>query len=271
MEQGLSDLTGRIGLVTGAGEGIGRAIALTLAKAGARIAVTDVDVQKAERVAREVEAAGGHAMTAELDVTDRSSIEAALSAVVGAWQRIDLWCSNAGVSSMNRFVDLTEADWDHNLDVNAKGVFLCGQAAARQMLTQERRADDGLRGKIINMASVAGKTGKVAFLSHYIASKYAVVGLTQAMATELGPEGIVVNAVCPGYVRTAMQEREIAWEASLRGIGPDAVKQLYLDDTPLGRLETPEDVAGVVGFLASRPADFLTGIAITVAGGAWMQ
>ena len=264
-------MDGRIAVVTGAGEGIGRAIALVLARAGARIAVTDVDLRKAEAVVSAIEAIGGQAIAAELDVTRLSSIEAALDAIVGAWQRIDLWCSNAGVSSMKRFVDLTEADWDHNLDVNAKGVFLCGQVVTRQMLAQERRSDDGLRGKIINTASVAGKTGKVAFLSHYIASKYAVVGLTQAMATELAPDGITVNAVCPGYVRTAMQERELAWEAQLRGITVEEVKKLYLADTPLGRLETPEDVAGVVGFLASRSADFMTGVAITVAGGAWMQ
>ncbi len=262
-------LSGRTAVVTGAGEGIGRCIALKFASLGVHVAVTDRDAAKAQKTAQAILAAGGAAMAAELDVTKRASIDAALRSVVTARGRIDIWCNNAGVSSMNRFIDLTEAEWDLNLNVNAKGTFLCGQAAALQMLRQEK-GPDGLRGKIVNIASVAGKTGKVPFLAHYIASKYAVVGLTQAMATELAPS-ITVNAVCPGYVRTAMQEREIKWEASLRGVSEEAVKQFYLGDTPMGRLEEPDDVAAVVAFLASGAADFMTGVAITVSGGAWMQ
>jgi NAD(P)-dependent dehydrogenase (short-subunit alcohol dehydrogenase family) len=237
---------------------------------GAHVIVTDLDCSNAQQTAAMIQAGGGTATAMELDVTNSGMIATAMKAITDGWKRIDIWCNNAGVSSMKRFVDLTEADWDFNVDVNAKGTFLCGQAAARQMLSQERRAD-GLRGKIINTASVAGKTGKAPFLAHYIASKFAVVGLTQAMASELSPEGITVNAVCPGYVRTSMQEREIGWEASLRGISRDAVRELYLNDTPLRRLETAEDVAGVVGFLASSAADFMTGVAVTVSGGAWME
>lgn len=263
-------LAGRFAAVTGAGDGIGRAIALRLAGLGAAVAVTDRDEGKAEDTAALIAKAGGTAIAAELDVTRGEMIGKAVQQIVGQWGRIDLWCSNAGVSSMKRFIEVSEADWDFNVDVNAKGAFFCGQAAARQMLAQDRR-QDGLRGKIINIASVAGKTGKAPFLSHYIASKFAVVGMTQAMASELSPQGITVNAVCPGYVRTAMQQREIEWEAALRGIEPEAVKRLYLNDTPLGRLETPDDVAGVVGFLASAQADFMTGIALTVSGGAWME
>lgn len=262
--------TRRVAVITGAGEGIGRAIALRLASAGGCVVVTDRDRAKAEKTAAAITAAEGTAMALELDVTRRDSIETATVEVLDKWGTIDIWCNNAGVSSMNRFVDLTEAEWDFNFNVNAKGTFLCSQVAARQMLSQDKR-ENGLRGKIINTASVAGKTGKAPFLAHYIASKFAVVGLTQAMASELSPSGITVNAVCPGYVRTSMQEREIAWEASLRGISPEAVKQLYLNDTPLGRLETPDDVAGVVTFLSSQQADFMTGISVTVSGGAWME
>lgn len=257
----------RHAVVTGAGDGIGRAIALRLAKLGAHVAVTDRDLAKAKETAQLI---GGSAITVELDVTKAPSIASAVQKIVDQWGRIDLWCNNAGVSSMKRFIDISEADWDFNVDVNAKGAFFCGQAAARQMLSQGRR-QDGLRGKIINVASVAGKSGKAPFLSHYIASKFAVVGMTQAMASELSPDGITVNAVCPGYVRTSMQAREIEWEAALRGLSPETVKDLYIKDTPLGRLETPEDVAGVVGFLASPQADFMTGIALTVSGGAWME
>ncbi|MFO3797569.1 MAG: SDR family NAD(P)-dependent oxidoreductase, partial [Anaerolineales bacterium] len=173
-------------------------------------------------------------------------------------------------STMQRFINLSEQDWDFNMNVNAKGTFLCSQQAARQMM-QQPPDEHGLRGKIINIASMAGKRGNAPFLAHYVASKFAVVGLTQAMAGELASYGILVNAVCPGYVQTSMQEREVVWEASLRGISPDEVRQLYLADTPLRRLEQPEDVANVVFFLASPDSNFITGEAINVNGGAWMD
>ncbi|HIC89203.1 MAG TPA: 3-oxoacyl-ACP reductase FabG [Anaerolineae bacterium] len=264
-------LDGKIAAVTGAGTGIGRAIALALAAEGANVAVTDLNEDWARRVAAEVESDGGRAMPLRLDVTDVASIEAALQAVLARWERIDVWCNNAGVSTMNRFVDLTEKDWDFNMNVNAKGVFLCSQVVARQMMVQGPDPRSGLRGKIINTASMAGKRGAAPFLAHYVASKFAVVGLTQATALELAPYGITVNAVCPGYVRTSMQKRELKWEAELRGTTVEEVKRLYIADTPLGRIETPEDVAGVVVFLATPAADFITGEAINVNGGAWMD
>lgn len=264
-------LHGKIAVVTGAGTGIGRAIALALANDGARVVATDLDAAAAERVAGELQSRGTDATALRLDVTQRGEIDAAVQALADRWGRIDIWCNNAGVSTMNRFVDLTERDWDFNMDVNAKGVFLCSQAVARQMMAQEPDAASGLRGKIVNTASMAGKRGGAPFLAHYVASKFAVVGLTQATAAELAPHRITVNAVCPGYVRTGMQEREVAWEAGLRGVDAAEVERLYVADTPLGRLETPEDVAGVVAFLASPAADFITGEAINVNGGSWMD
>lgn len=264
-------LQGKIAGVTGAGAGIGRAIALALAAEGARVAVTDINQDWARQVATEIESRGGIAMALRLDVTHRQEIDAALKSILDRWGRIDIWCNNAGVSTMNRFVDLTENDWDFNMNVNAKGVFLCSQVIARQMMRQDPDPASGLRGKIINTASMAGKRGNAPFLAHYVASKFAVVGLTQAMAGELAIYRILVNAVCPGYVQTSMQERELGWEAALRGVSVEDVKRLYIADTPLGRLETPEDVAKVVVFLASPDADFITGEAINVNGGAWMD
>lgn len=247
-------------LVTGAGAGIGAAIARELAARGHRVAVTDIDEAAAAAVARELDT-----FSSRLDVTNAASIRAAAEAAEEALGPIDVWVSNAGVSTMAPFVDTTEEDWDRNLTVNAKGVFLCGREAARRLLAR------GYPGAIINIASMAGKRGAVPFLSAYVASKFAVVGLTQAMAYELAPYGIRVNCVCPGYVATAMQEREVAWEAKLRGITPEEVRQLYVKDTPLGRIETPEDVARAVAFLAGPDASFITGEALAVNGGAHMD
>jgi NAD(P)-dependent dehydrogenase (short-subunit alcohol dehydrogenase family) len=261
----------KVAVVTGGGTGIGRAISLALASEGARVVVTDINPEWAQKVAGEIAGQAGSASSLALDVTDKTGVEAAVRTIAGQEGRIDIWCNNAGVSSMKSLLDLTEADWDFNMNINAKGPFLCTQAIARQMMQQNPDPVSGLRGKIINTASMAGKRGNAPFLAHYVASKFAVVGLTQATAGELAPHGITVNAVCPGYVRTNMQEREAVWEAELRGVTADEVRQLYVNDTPLRRLETPEDVAGVVLFLASPESNFLTGEAINVNGGSFMD
>ncbi len=248
-------------VVTGAGTGIGAAVARALAARGHAVAVTDAD----HDAARDVAGALDGAVALRLDVTDRGSIEDACAAAVDALGPLEVWVSNAGVSTMAPFVEVTEAEYDHNMDVNAKGVFLCGQVAARRLIAE------GRGGAIVNTASMAGKRGFCPYLSHYVASKFAVVGLTQAMAGELAPYGIRVNCVCPGYVATGMQQRELAWEAALRGTTVDAVRELWIADTPLGRLETPDDVAATVAFLASDDARFITGEALAVNGGAFMD
>lgn len=258
-------LQGKVIGITGGGLGIGRACALAYAAEGAIVGVTDVDAAVAEAVAAEITASGGRAGSWALDVTDRATIPGVVEAIVAALGPIDVWHNNAGVSTMRPFVDLTEADWDFNMDVNAKGVFNCSQAVARQLIEQ------GRGGKIVNTASMAGRTGKAPFLAHYVASKFAVVGLTQAMAAELAPHGITVNSVCPGFVVTSMQEREAEWEGGLRGLTADEVRRSYVEATPLGRLETADDVAAIAVFLASRDSDFMTGVAVDVNGGAWME
>jgi NAD(P)-dependent dehydrogenase (short-subunit alcohol dehydrogenase family) len=161
-------------------------------------------------------------------------------------------------------VDLTEAEWDSNMDVNAKGVFLTNQAAVRRWLAA------GHKGVIVNTASLAGKLG-APLLAHYSASKFAVVGFTQALAREMGPHGIRVNCVCPGFVKTSMQEREVIWEGKLRGMDPGAVLKEYVSLTPLGRLQEAGDVADIVLFLASDLSRFLTGEAINASGGVTMD
>ena len=150
------------------------------------------------------------------------------------------------------------------MDVNAKGIFLSNQAALRRWLAS------GSPGVIVNTASLAGKIG-APLLAHYSASKFAVVGFTQALAREVAKQGIRVNCVCPGFVRTSMQEREIAWEGKLRGMTPEAVRAEYVSLTPLARIQEPEDVADIVLFLASDLARFLTGEAVNASGGVLMD
>lgn len=252
------DLRGKRALVTGGATGIGRAIARTLARHGVRIAVADLDEAGARACAQ---ALGPEHQGLAMDVRLRASVEDGFARVIAAWGGLDILCANAGVSTMKRAVDLTDQDWDLNLDVNARGVFLTNQIAARHFLERGR-------GVIVNTASLAGKVG-APLLAHYSASKFAVLGWTQALARELAPAGIRVNAVCPGFVRTGMQAREIAWEAGLRGVPPDQVLRDYVAQTPLGRLEEPEDVAEVVTFLASDAARFMTGQGVNVTGGVY--
>lgn len=264
-------LKGKIAAVTGGGSGIGRAIAISLASAGAKVAILDINQKWGDKVSEEIVTAGGEAISIKLDVINGIEIKKAVKKIVDTWSKLDVWVNNAGLSTMKYFLDLTEIDWDYILNVNAKGTFLCTQIAAKQMVKQNSSDENGIRGKIINIASMAGKRGNAPFLAHYVASKFAVVGLTQAAAGELAKFGITVNAVCPGYVKTSMQQREVSWESKLRRISEKEVIELYLRDTPLNRLAAPEDIAGTVLFLASPSADFITGACIHVNGGAWME
>jgi meso-butanediol dehydrogenase / (S,S)-butanediol dehydrogenase / diacetyl reductase len=253
-------LTERVALVTGAGSGLGEGIARVLADQGFRVAVTDIDEQAARRVAESIVSPAFR-----LDVTDAASVAAAADAAEAELGPIDTWISNAGVSTMSPFLETSDEDWDFNLTVNAKGVFLCGREAARRMVARESP------GVIVNTASLASKRGAVPYLSAYVASKCAVLGLTQAMAVELAPHGIRVNCICPSYVPTSMQDRELAWEAKLADTTPDEVRAMYLADTPLGYLPGIGEFADAVAFLVSDQARFITGEALAVNGGAYMD
>lgn len=253
-----SDLKGKRAIVTGGAVGIGRAIAEALSAHGVRVAIADLDGGRAAETAA---ALGGDHIGVGVDVRKRASVEACFAEVEERLGGYEILCANAGVSTMGRAVDLTDEEWDFNFDVNARGVFLTNQIAARYFLARKQ-------GVIVNTASLAAKVG-APLLAHYSASKFAVLGWTQALARELAADGIRVNAVCPGFVRTGMQEREVEWEAKLRGITPAEVTADYIRQTPLGRLETPEDIAGLVCFLASDAARFMTGQGINVTGGVY--
>ena len=251
------ELAGAKAVVTGGANGIGRAIAAALSRQSAMVTIADVDLARAEQAAKEI---GGIAV--EIDVRKRASVEAALAAAEARMGGFDLLVANAGVSTMQHALEITDEEWDHNFDVNVRGIFLANQIAARGFKARGR-------GVIVNTASLAAKVG-APLLAHYSASKFAVLGWTQALARELAPSGIRVNAVCPGFVKTSMQEREIAWEAGLRGISPERVVAEYIAQTPLGRLETAADVADVVVFLCSDSARFMTGQGVNVTGGVYM-
>ena len=253
----------KVAFVTGAGSGIGRAICLRLASEGAETVATDINIDWAKSTVAEIERAGRSARALKLDVTNAREVDEVIEKAWQSLNRIDLLINNAGVSTMNRLVDLTEEEWDYNMDVNAKGAFLVTRAAVRRML---KAGYGNEKPKIVNIASMAGKVPGV-FLVHYTASKFAVVGFTKAVALELAPYKINVNCVCPGYVETSMQERELVWEAKLSGTTPENVREGYLRQVPLGRLAKPEDVATIVAFLCSRDADYMTGQAINVTGG----
>ena len=187
------DLKGRLALVTGGARGIGAAIGRALARSGVRVVVTDVDLAAAEALAGEI---GGGAAAFQIDVRDRASSERAIANGIAHLGGLDILCANAGVSTMRRAVEITDEDWDFNFDVNARGVFLANQIACRYFLAEKRK------GVIVNTASLAAKVG-APLLAHYSASKFAVFGWTQALAREMAPHGIRVNAVCPGFVRTS--------------------------------------------------------------------
>ncbi len=249
-------LENRVALVTGAGSGIGRAIAEALAGDGAIVVATDIDAALAKSTSDGIH--GSHSMA--LDVTSLESATSVVQQIEAEVGPIDILANNAGVSTMAPIWELSVREWDFNFDVNAKGVFIVTQAVLPGMMRRKR-------GSIVNTASMAGKKG-VPLLSHYAASKWACIGFTKSAAVELGPYNIRVNCVCPGYVATSMQERELVWESRARGMTVEEVTEEYIARTPLGRMQTAEDVGRVVAYLASDDAEFLTGAAIDITGGA---
>ena len=261
MNQSSGLLAGRRALVTGAATGIGRAIAEAFAREGALVAVSDISLDGARDVAERL---GDGARAYRLDVTDAAETASVFRSAADWMGGLDLLAANAGISTMNPVAELTEEEWDSNMAVNAKGVFLSNREAVRHFLAA------GEKGVIVNTASLAGKIG-APYLAHYAASKFAVIGFTQSLAREVGGHGIRVNAVCPGYVRTSMQDREVMWEGKLRNMTPEAVREEYVAATPLARLEEPEDVAAIAVFLASDLSGFLTGEAINASGGVLMD
>ena len=253
-------LSGKIALITGANKGIGKAIALAFAREGADIAAAARDIPTLEEVAGQIRSLGRRVLVVKCDVSKSSEVQEMVKKTVETFGRIDILVNNAGVVTRAFVVNMTEDEWDYNLDVNTKGTFLCSKFIAQQMIKQ------GKGGKIVNIASRAGRVG-VAGLAHYSASKFAVVGFTQALAVELAFYKVNVNAICPGKIATEMMAREIVWEAKERGVSIAEIEKEQYGPVPWGRPGTPEDIAAAAVFLASPESDYITGTTINVTGG----
>ena len=256
-------LAGKSAIVTGAGRGIGRATALMFAREGADVLAPDLDLATSEAVAVEIRALGRTGVAMQMDVTRMADIQRMVETALRAFGKIDILVNNAGVTLVRYPLELTEADWDRTLDLNLKAVFFCSQAVAREMVKRGT-------GVILNASSVSGRVGRPMMVD-YCASKFGVVGVTQGLAMALAKHGIRVNAVAPGIVDTDMWvsiDRE--WSA-LEGKPTGTIKQSRVANIPLGRIETPEDVAKVYTFLASDDAAYVTGQTYNVCGGLQMN
>ena len=253
-------IQGKVVLVTGAGQGIGRAIALRLAKDGAHIAIVDIDEANTKKVADEVKKLGRKATSFKADVTNREEVYGAIEHAEKALGGFDVMINNAGIAQVQPIADVTPEEVDKILKVNVQGVLWGIQAAAKKF--QQRKH----KGKIINASSIAGHDG-FAMLGVYSATKFAVRGLTQAAAQEYASDGITVNAYCPGIVGTDMWVEIDQRFADLTGAAVGETYKKYVEGIALGRAQTPEDVAAFVSFLAGPDSDYMTGQAPLIDGG----
>jgi 3-oxoacyl-(acyl-carrier-protein) reductase len=244
-------LSGRTALVTGCGRGIGKAIALTLARAGADIVVNDIDQETAENLAAEITGLDRKTLICCGSVGSRTDVEAMFTKIKDEFKHLDILVNNAGITRDNMLTKMTDQEWDQVMDVNLKGVFYCTRAAAGMMKEQAY-------GKIVNLTSVTALTGNVGQVN-YAASKAGVIGMTKTLARELARYQVTINAVAPGFIDTPMT-------AAI----PEEIKQMIVRGIPLGRAGSPEDVANLVKFLASDEATYITGQVISCNGGLYI-
>ena len=244
-------LSGRVALITGAAQGIGKAIALLFAQNGADIIVADIHLEKAQETAKEIQAIGQRAMAIKVDVANLNDVEQMVQSILERFGQIDILINNAGIARDKLILRMTEEDWDAVLNVNLKGTFICTKVAIKPMA--KRRY-----GKIVNIASVVGLMGNVG-QANYAASKAGVIGFTKTIAREFAQRGINVNAIAPGYIETPMTDAI-----------PEKVKEEMKRRIPMERLGRPEDVAEGALFLVSEASSYITGQVLNVNGGIYM-
>jgi 3-oxoacyl-[acyl-carrier protein] reductase len=245
------DLEGKVALVTGSAQGIGRAIALNLAQGGARIVLTDMREPKLDEVVKEIEAQGGKAIRFVVDVTDREAVRKAVDQTLETWEKIDILVNNAGITRDNLVMRMKVEDWQAVLKTNLDGAFYCIQAVLPGMVRQRY-------GRIVSIASVVAQAGNVG-QANYISSKAGIIGLTKAVAAEVARRNITVNAVAPGFIATSMTENL-----------PPEIKEKMLSLIPVGRMGTDTEIAVGVRFLVSEEARYITGHVLNINGGMFM-
>ena len=245
------ELIGKVALVTGGAQGIGKAVALLLARKGADIVVSDVNLEKAEETSKEIQSLGRKAMAIKADVSRVDDVEGMVHAILEKFGKIDILINNAGIARDKLILRMTEEDWDAVLAVNLKGTFNCTKAVIKHMSKQRS-------GKVVNIASVVGEMGN-AGQANYSASKAGVIGFTKTVAREFAQRGINVNAIAPGYIQTPMTD-----------VLPDKAKEELKRMIPMERLGQPEDVAQAALFLVSEASSYITGHVLNVNGGIYM-
>ncbi len=251
-------LNGCVALITGAARGIGRAIALKFAENGANIVVADQNVSTAQNTAKEIRNLGEEAIVLEVDVSKSESVQQMVAQAYESYDRVDILINNAGIfPTGDPLIKLAEETFDRCVAINLRGTFLCSKYMGIRMARQKKIKGSSLKGKIINLSSMAGKTG-FALSSVYCATKFGVIGMTQAMAKEMAPR-ITVNAICPGIIKTPLWGRA---EERLEELPPAMDVKVFMK-----RIGTPEDVAPLALFLASSDSDYITGQAFNVTGG----
>jgi 3-hydroxybutyrate dehydrogenase len=257
-------LEDKVAVVTGGASGIGRQIARTFARAGAQIAIFDLDAAGAELTAAELTRGGGQAIAVAVDVTSEDQVDAGMAAVVETFGRIDVLVSNAGIQIIAPLEDLAFADWKRLLAIHLDGAFLCTRAALRQMYKQAG-------GSIIYMGSVHSKEASV-LKAPYVTAKHGLMGLAKVVAKEGAKHGVRANVICPGFVRTPLADNQIAAQAKTLGISAEAViRQVMLKETVDGEFTTVEEVAAAALFFASFESNAMTGQSLVVSHGWFMQ
>jgi sorbitol-6-phosphate 2-dehydrogenase len=252
-------LKDKIAIVTGAASGIGKAIAENYAREGAKVAIADINLEAATKVAKSI---SKDARGVKVDIADAQSVRLMVGTVESVLGPIDILINNAGVSYITPFLECTETIWDKTIAINLKGTFNCCQAVIEKMLPRKN-------GVILNMSSQSGKAGNSHYAA-YCASKFGIIGLTQSLAIEFAQENIRVNAICPGVVLTPLWDQMMADYAKKRNMKSEEVKPYFESRIPLGRLCSEQDVADLAVFLASEKASYITGQSINVSGGSIM-